>query len=90
MRVWLRRNRIGLALVCATMLVACSASPIPGQQPAPTAEDAAGLVPVTVRVGPELARAPFDRPRQALVPDGWSMSVWARVPNARLAATPEE
>jgi glucose/arabinose dehydrogenase len=34
--------------------------------------------------------APFDSPRQATVPQGWTMSVWARVPRARLAAwTPD-
>jgi glucose/arabinose dehydrogenase len=47
---------------------------------------AAGLVPVTVQVPPDLAQAPFDQPRQALVPADWTLSVWARVPNARMAA----
>jgi glucose/arabinose dehydrogenase len=33
---------------------------------------------------------PFDESRSALVPPGWSMAVWARVPKARLAAwTPD-
>jgi glucose/arabinose dehydrogenase len=32
-----------------------------------------------------LDSAPFDTPRRALVPPGWTMSVWARVPRARLA-----
>jgi glucose/arabinose dehydrogenase len=51
---------------------------------------ASGLVPVTVQVEPQLAQAPFDRPRQALVPAGWTLSVWARVPKARMAAwTPD-
>jgi glucose/arabinose dehydrogenase len=43
-------------------------------------------VPVNVQVAPDLAQPPFDAPRQALVPAGWTMSVWARVPKARLAA----
>lgn len=30
--------------------------------------------------------APFDQPRRVTVPAGWSATVWARVPNARLAA----
>jgi glucose/arabinose dehydrogenase len=43
---------------------------------------------VTVRA--ELASAPFDTPRRVLVPAGWTLSVWARVPAARLAAwTPD-
>jgi glucose/arabinose dehydrogenase len=37
-----------------------------------------------------MAQAPFDEPRQALVPAGWTLSVWARIPKARLAAwTPD-
>jgi glucose/arabinose dehydrogenase len=44
------------------------------------------LVSVTVQVDPDLAQPPFDQPRQAMVPAGWTMSVWARIPKARLAA----
>jgi glucose/arabinose dehydrogenase len=42
-------------------------------------------VPVTVEVPDGMAGAPLDTERQALVPRGWSMSVFARVPSARLA-----
>ncbi|WP_431234601.1 PQQ-dependent sugar dehydrogenase [Mycolicibacterium psychrotolerans] len=45
-----------------------------------------GLAPVVVAVPAGLDTAPFDTPRQALVPPGWTLSVWARVPRARLAA----
>jgi glucose/arabinose dehydrogenase len=41
---------------------------------------------VAVQVAPDLAQAPFDEPRQALVPPGWTLSVWARMPKPRLAA----
>ena len=92
MRVWLRRNVIA-GLTGAVLLTACSAcsetapEPTPRpSSPAPTADASTGLVPVTVAVDPEFAQSPFDEPRQALVPAGWSMSVWARVPKARLAA----
>jgi hypothetical protein len=69
------------------ILSACSTNPSPApQSPTPTAETEAGLVPVTVHVDPDLAQPPFDKPRQAFVPPGWSMSVWARLPKARLAA----
>ncbi len=44
-----------------------------------------GLAPVTVSVPDGMAGAPLDTPRQALVPVGWTMSVWARIPKARLA-----
>jgi glucose/arabinose dehydrogenase len=87
MRVWLRRKRIGAALACVVLVAACSTNSTNStQSPAPTAETPAGLVPVTVRVDPDLAQPPFDEPRQAMVPAGWTLSVWARVPKARLAA----
>jgi len=87
MRVWLLRKRIGVALIGIALVAACSTNSsnqtTSTLSPTPTA---AGLVPVTVQVDPDLAQAPFDQPRQALVPAGWSLSVWARVPRARLAA----
>ena len=96
MRVWPPRNRVGIALVGVVLLAGCSPSPAPSPaptspaSPAPTAEAPAGLEPVTVAVPEDLAEAPFDEPRQAIVPAGWTMSVWARVPRARLAAwTPD-
>ncbi|MGE2736254.1 gluconolaconase [Mycolicibacterium vaccae] len=81
-----------------TVLTGCAQSPAP--EPAPTtgstSESASapattppgtpGTEAVTVVVPPELARAPFDEPRQAVVPQGWAMSVWARTPRPRLAA----
>jgi glucose/arabinose dehydrogenase len=48
--------------------------------------EAAALVPVTLDVPAGLGDAPFDQPRQALVPAGWTLSVVARVPKARMAA----
>jgi glucose/arabinose dehydrogenase len=97
MRVWLRHKRIGLIALLLSV-VACSNSPapppnpsLPPTTPAPTtAETASALVPATVQVDPDLAEAPFDEPLQALVPSGWTLSVWARIPKARLAAwTPD-
>lgn len=54
--------------------------------PAPSASAPGGLAPVTVTVPADFAQSPLDTPRRALVPQGWTLSVWARVPNARLAA----
>ena len=62
-------------------------SPTSATSPAPAS---AKLVSASVDVPGDLAQAPFDEPRQALVPAGWTMSVWARIPKARLAAwTPD-
>jgi glucose/arabinose dehydrogenase len=36
-------------------------------------------------VASEYAQPPFDQPRRALVPQGWSLIVWARVPKVRMA-----
>jgi glucose/arabinose dehydrogenase len=70
------------AVGVAVLTVACGqAAP-----PAPPAAAPTGLVPVAVSVPAGLGGAPLDTPRQALVPAGWTMSVWARVPKARLAA----
>jgi glucose/arabinose dehydrogenase len=87
MRVWLLHRRIGAALAGVALIAACSSEPSAPTTPTVSATPtAAGLVPVAVQVEPSLAQAPFDQPRQALVPAGWTLSVWARVPNARLAA----
>jgi glucose/arabinose dehydrogenase len=90
MRVWLQRKRIGATLIGVVLVAACSTDSSTPRQPAtPTVSatpTAAGLVPVTVQVDPELDQPPFDEPLQALVPAGWTLSVWARVPKARLAA----
>ncbi|OLR93496.1 PQQ-dependent sugar dehydrogenase [Actinokineospora bangkokensis] len=53
---------------------------------APTAANAAALVPVTLTVPSGMNAAPFDVPRQALVPQGWTLSVYARLKAPRLAA----
>lgn len=94
MRVWLRLKRIGVGAVGVMVVGACAAGPTPDAGTAspstPEATESTGasadLVPVTVQVPEDLDEQPFDQPRQALVPPGWSISVWARVPKPRLAA----
>lgn len=62
-----------------------SSSSVPSSA-APTA----GLAEVTVSVPSGMSEAPFDEPRKALVPNGWTLSVWARMTKPRLAAwTPD-
>ena len=94
MRVWLRRKRIGATLIGVALIAACSSSPSSPSAPTMPTTSAtptdAGLAPVTVQVDPKLAQSPFDQSRQALVPAGWTLSVWARIPKARMAAwTPD-
>ncbi len=85
-------NGLAVALIGVTLLAGCSTASPPRQSPAPTttttpaAPASAKLVSVAVDVPGELAQSPLDEPRHALIPDGWSISVWARVPKARLEA----
>ena len=74
------------------MLAGCSTESPPQQSTRVRVADragrtCAGVGEVGVRDGrrpADLAQSPFDEPRQALIPDGWTMSVWARIPKARL------
>jgi glucose/arabinose dehydrogenase len=95
MRVWLRHKHIG-SLAAVLLVTACSTSPTPAPRstqpptPAAPAQASAKLVPVTVEVSPDMAQAPFDVPRQALIPAGWAITVWARIAKARMAVwTPD-
>lgn len=92
MRISLRHRALGAWLTATAVLAGCAAStpdqpaPPPSAQPSsPTAPPAAGVTSVTVAVPAGLDAAPFDQPRRASIPAGWTMSVWARVPEARLA-----
>jgi glucose/arabinose dehydrogenase len=69
---------------------AAESSPAGSTTSAPLPPVPAGLATVTVAVPDGLDAAPLDTARQAQVPAGWTISVWARVPKARLAAwTPD-
>lgn len=97
MRDLLRHKPIGAILLSAALLAGCTAErqaepPPAAPTPASTtpAAPAAGTARVTVEVDADLAGAPFDAPREAVVPQGWTLSVWARTPRPRLAAwTPD-
>lgn len=90
MRVWRRHNRIGWALIGVVLIAACSTAPSPSPLlpvPEPTTaapQTGAELRGAAVAVARDLAQAPFDEPREALIPPGWSMSVWARMSKPRL------
>ena len=102
MRDLLRHNRSGALLLGMVLLAGCTDSPgtqATSQAPttSPSAAPAAPAAPpatassvVTVDVDPGRAAAPFDVPRQAVVPQGWTLSVWARTAKPRLAVwTPD-
>lgn len=99
MRDSVRHKRIG-ALLGSVLLVGCGGGQAPETSGEPSASASptgatsavppSGSLPVTVQVVPALADAPFDQPREAVVPAGWTMSVWARTSRPRLAAwTPD-
>jgi glucose/arabinose dehydrogenase len=67
------------------MAVAFLVSSCVSEPAAPTSAEPEGLVPVTVAVPDGMDAAPLDVARQALVPRGWTLTVFARVPSARLA-----
>ncbi|MDT5324766.1 MAG: hypothetical protein QOF25_1918, partial [Mycobacterium sp.] len=93
MRVWLRRNhlRVSVAVgLVGVLLAGCSSGPAPAPASTTRPPAEAGLEEVTVQVPDDFAARPFDEPRKALVPRGWTLSVWARIPQPRLAAwTPD-
>jgi len=95
MPAWADSRRIAGALAGAAMLAACSTgtpaepptgSPTGAPRSSPDAPATAGLSEVAVTVPDGMDDAPFDEPRRALVPAGWSLTVWARTPKPRLAA----
>ena len=84
MRVCLRRK--GFSVLGALLLVGCSSSTPPVSDTASAPPPAVGLAEVTVQVPDGLDAEPFDEPRKALVPNGWTLTVWARLPKPRLEA----
>jgi glucose/arabinose dehydrogenase len=83
------RRRVSAILpivVGIVLLAGCtSAAPSPDPTPVPSGAARTALV-----VPDRLASPPFDRARTVVAPSGWTVSVWARVDGARLAAwTPD-
>ncbi|NMO94127.1 sorbosone dehydrogenase family protein [Actinomycetospora sp. TBRC 11914] len=90
-----RAARFALAGLASLLLLvsACSspdaeppAAAAPAPSGAPTSATTAGLAPTPLRVGAGMGDAPFDTARTVDVPAGWTASVWARLPGARLEA----
>ncbi|MFB9239410.1 PQQ-dependent sugar dehydrogenase [Plantactinospora siamensis] len=86
----------GLALTLAACSADQPAPPVPNPRatppPHPTAASAgvAALAETAVRPLADTGAAPFDQPRRLQAPPGWTVTVWARTPGARLLAwTPD-
>ncbi len=93
MPIWPPRNAVVVPLIGLLALAGCSPESPQAQSPAPAsstttpAAPAPGsprLVSVPLTVPGDMAEAPLDEPRQALIPEGWTIGVWARIPEARL------
>ncbi|OBK16514.1 PQQ-dependent sugar dehydrogenase [Mycobacterium asiaticum] len=74
---------VGIVVVAGCTTGSPRLQPSP-PRPAPPAPASGKLVSAPVGIAGDLAQAPLDQPRQALIPDGWTISVWARIPKARL------
>jgi glucose/arabinose dehydrogenase len=85
MRALPPRKSLRFGLVGLLLLAGCSSTPTPPTATTRPASEA-GLVEVAVTVQDDMAEAPFDVPRKALVPKDWTLSVWARLSKPRLAA----
>lgn len=74
-------------------LAACTSDADPGEgapDPTTSAANVSKLQTTTVRTLAGTESSPFDEPRQLQAPPGWTVTVWARVPAARLLAwTPD-
>ena len=77
----IRRSAV---LAVAVLLAASACGGNAG--PAPSAATPTQLVSVSLKIPAGLDADPLNEPRQVLVPQGWTMSVYARVPSARLVA----
>lgn len=76
---------LALTLAVAACSTSGDSAPIGSQGPPPP-----GSVRVPVRVPAGMAAAPFDTPRYLNVPEGWTASVYARIPSARfMSPTPD-
>lgn len=90
MPTWPPRKGFVVGVVGLLVLAGCSTQstpPPPPESSTATAAPAPGspaLVSTRLNVAGDLAHAPLDEPRQALIPEGWTIGVWARVPKARL------
>src|SRR5262245_5819716 len=79
-------RRLGLLVPAIVLLASACAGGSSAESAPPKAAAPERLVGVSVKVPDGMNDAPFDVERRVVIPQGWSMSVFARVPSARLAA----
>jgi len=87
-----RARAAATAALAAVLLAGCSGVTPSTSAPAATPATTSGqpLTSTDLQVPAGREAAPFDQPRSVMAPQGWSVSVWARVDGARLAAwTPD-
>jgi glucose/arabinose dehydrogenase len=71
-------------------LASCSSSSTPAAKESTGTETGSGLADTIVRPLAGTGAAPFDKALRLQAPPGWTVTVWARVPGARLLAwTPD-
>src|SRR5690242_11394101 len=88
-----RAAAVAAVVTVSVSAAACTSAGQPSTSPSGPAPTAAAAAPQQLQpstlVVPDALKSEFD-PHQVLIPAGWSMSVWAAVPDARLAAwTPD-
>jgi glucose/arabinose dehydrogenase len=78
------RWRTAAAVAVLALVTGCGVGD--AEPPAPAAAAPTELRPTRLAVPDNLAEDVFATPRDVLVPAGWTISLWASVPGARLAA----
>jgi glucose/arabinose dehydrogenase len=82
-----RRTGAVVTAALVGLAVACGAG---ASGPAPAAAASQDLQSVVLTVPDALKKGTFTSPRSVLIPQGWTMALWASVPDARLEAwTPD-
>jgi glucose/arabinose dehydrogenase len=83
--IWITRTLAGAAALLLAAQSAASAGTSWSPAGAATSGGVVSFAPVTIVVPAQNDSAPFDQRRTLVLPTGWTVEVWARVPGARFA-----